>query len=83
MEPRPASNVIRIGFYKRCDPENVDVVVGFHASDFSPSMLAGLFFTGSNEQLQFEGFVSAADSLRDQKQSGSIESYSLNESWSC
>ena len=42
-------------------------------------MLAGLFFTGSNEQLQFEGFVSAADSLRDQKQSGSIKSYSLDE----
>ena len=79
LEPRPASNVIHIGFYNRCDPNNVDVVVGFHASDFSPSMLAGLFFTGSNEQLQFEGFVSAADSLRDQKQSGSIESYSLND----
>lgn len=79
LEPRPANNVIRIGFYNRCDPDNVDVVVGFHASDFSPSMLAGLFFTGSNEQLQFEGFVSAADSLRDQKQSGSLESYSLND----
>ena len=79
LAPRPASNVIRIGFHKKCNPDNVDVVVGFHASDFSPSMLAGLFFTGSNEQLQFEGFVSAADFLRDQKQSGSIDAYSLSE----
>ena len=79
LKPRPASNVIRIGFYNRCDPDNVDVVVGFHASDFSPSMLAGLFFTGSNEQLQFEGFVSAADFLRDQIRSGERIQYSLND----
>ncbi len=79
LEPRPASNVIRIGFYNRCDPDNVDVVVGFHASDFSPSMLASLFFTGSNEQLQFEGFVSAADTLRDQIHIGQRTEYPLDD----
>lgn len=65
LRPHPANSVIRIGFYGRCEPNSVTVVVGFRASDFSPEMLAGLFFTGSStaEQNGFEGFVGAADSL--------------------
>ena len=78
LQPHPASNLIRIGFHGMCDPNSVQTVVGFRASDFSPEMLAGLFFTGTNEQLQFEGFASAADSLREQIRSGARESYSLD-----
>lgn len=62
-----------------CDPNSVQTVVGFYTSDFSPEILAGLFFTATNEQLQFEGFASAADSLREQIRSGDRQSYLLND----
>jgi len=80
LQPHPATNLIRIGFHGMCDPSNVQAVVGFRASDFSPEMLAGFFFTGT-EQLQFEGFASAADLLREQIRSGDgdRQSYSLDE----
>ena len=77
--PHSADDVVRVGFFGRCDPNNVDIVVGFQASDFSPTMLASLFFTGATEHLQFEGFASAADSLRDRMRIGEIQSYSLND----
>ena len=64
LQPHLAENVVRVGFYGICNPSDVDVVVGFRASDFSPEILASLFFP--NEQLQFEGFASAADYLSDQ-----------------
>lgn len=79
LQPHPVTNLIRIGFHGMCNPSNVQAVVGFRASDFSPEMLAGLFFTGTNEQLQFEGFASAADSLREQIRSGDRQSYSLDD----
>jgi len=79
LQPHPVTNLSRIGFHGMCNPSNVQAVVGFRASDFSPEMLAGFFFTGTNEQLQFEGFASAADSLREQIRSGDRQSYSLDE----
>lgn len=79
LRPHAADDVIRVGFHKRCNPDNVNAVVGFRASDFSPTMLAGLFFTGTTEHLQFEGFASAADSLRDRVRSGDRQSYSLDD----
>ena len=63
LAPAPAHNVIRVGFYGHCDPESVDIITGCRASDLSPFMLAGFFFPETNEQLQFEGFASAADSI--------------------
>ncbi len=79
LRPHPATNLIRVGFHGKCNPNNVQNVVGFHTSDFSPEMLASLFFTGATEQLQFEGFASAADSLRDQIRNGDRQTYSLND----
>ncbi len=70
MSPRGAANVARIGFYGKCNPDEVDSVIGFRASDFAPEMLAGFFFTGTTENLQFEGFTSAADILFEQLQDG-------------
>lgn len=60
-----ADKVVRIGFYKACDPASVNEVVGFRASDFNPDMLASLFFTGSSsEQLQYEAFATVAYALQ-------------------
>ena len=79
LEPHPANadKVIRVGFHGKCDPNSVNVVAGFHASDFLPDMLAGLFFTGTSEQRQFEAFASAAYSLREQRNSRD-QTYSLD-----
>lgn len=63
LQPQRASKVTRIGFYRKCDPSQVDSVVGFNASDFNPEMLASLFFVGVTEQLQFEAFANAASTL--------------------
>lgn len=79
LEPRPANNVTRIGFHGKCNPESVDDVVGLRASDFDPTMLAGLFFTGRHEANQFEGFAGAANSCWDQMHNGNIQEYSLQD----
>ena len=79
LTPHGCANVTRVGFYGRCDPNAVDVVVGFRASDFRPEMLAGLFFTGSTEQLQFEAFATIADNLYQQIQNGQRQTYVLND----
>ena len=63
LNPHPADNVHRVGFYGKCDPNHVNILAGCRASDLSPLMLAGFFFPETNEQLQFEGFASAADSI--------------------
>ena len=63
LTPHRAHPVIRVGFHGKCDLNHVDIVAGCRASDLSPSMLAGFFFPETSEQLQFEGFVSAADSI--------------------
>ena len=63
LSPRSAKEVTRVGFHGRCDPEHVDIIAGCEASDLSPAMLAGFFFRETNEQLQFEMFTSAANSL--------------------
>ena len=63
LKPRSADSITRIGFHGKCDPNRVNIVAGCRASDLSSSMLAGFFFPETNEQLQFEGFVSAANSL--------------------
>lgn len=78
--PHGAADVRRIGFYGKCDPDGVDEVVGFRCSDFSPEMLAGLFFTGSElaEQNGFEGFVAAADALYQQTQMEQLRDYTLD-----
>ena len=66
LSAQAAANVQRVGFYKACDMESVDVVVGFRASDFNSEMLASLFFTGSSsaEYNAFEAFASATEALR-------------------
>ena len=79
LVPRSANNVIRIGFHGKCDPESVDDVVGFRASDFEPAMLAGLFFTGRHEANQFEAFAGAANFCWDQMHSGNRQLYSLDD----
>jgi DNA helicase HerA-like ATPase len=79
LSPRGVTNVIRVGFHGLCDPNNVRTVVGFHASDFSPEILAGLFFPYSNEQNQFEGFANAAHALREQIANSNRQSYSLDD----
>ena len=72
LTPHSASNIIRVGFYGKCDPNHVDILVGCRTSDLSPSMLANFFFPETTEQLQFEGFASAADSIEQ-------EPYSLDD----
>ena len=67
LTPHSADDIIRVGFHEKCDPNHVNILAGCRASDLSPSMLAGFFFPETSEQLQFEGFVSAADSI-DQNQ---------------
>jgi hypothetical protein len=57
LRPREVPNVTRVGFFGLCDPNSVQTVIGFRASDFSPEILASLFFPYSNEQNQFEGFA--------------------------
>lgn len=69
LSPHPANDVIRVGFHGKCDPNHVDILAGCRASDLSPSMLAGFFFPETNEQLQFEGFASAADSIEKEQYS--------------
>lgn len=78
LEPQGATNMVRIGFKGMCDPSCVDKVVGFRASDFSSTMLAHLFFTGSTpaEQNAFEGFAGAADGLAFKK---GDQGYTLDE----
>ena len=63
LAPHSANDIIRVGFHGKCDPNRVDILAGCRTSDLSPSMLAGFFFPETNEQLQFEGFASAADSI--------------------
>ena len=72
LNPHPAANVRRVGFHGKCDPNHVNILAGCRASDLSPLMLAGFFFPETNEQLQFEGFASAADSI-------GLDRYSLND----
>ena len=81
LEPQGASELIRVGFYKKCDPEKVDVVVGFNASDFNPDMLAGFFFTGSTspELNAYEGFARSAETLKQKIFNREIDSYSLED----
>lgn len=66
LSPRPVEDVVRGGFFGKCDPDSVDRVVGFAACDFDPEMLAGFFFSDAAEQNQFEGFASSALALRQQ-----------------
>ncbi|MDJ1170298.1 ATP-binding protein [Roseofilum sp. BLCC_M154] len=73
------SNVTRVGFHGLCDPNTVDAVVGFNASDFSPEILAGLFFPYSNEQAQFEGFAGAGDTLYQEVHSRDRQSYTTSD----
>jgi DNA helicase HerA-like ATPase len=72
LAPQRAINVVRIGFKGKCDPQHVDKVVGFMASDFGPSMLASLFFTGNTpaDQNAFEGFASSAYALKLKQKEG-------------
>lgn len=79
LEPHPATDVIRVGFAGKCDPNSVQTVVGFHASDFSSEMLAGLLFTGASDQRQFEGFASAAETLREEIYNRQRTNYSLGD----
>ena len=60
LEPHRLSNIVHIGFHGECDPNEVDQVVGFSASDFSPFFLGSLFFNAEQDVLQYEAFVGVA-----------------------
>ena len=79
LTPRAAECVTRIGFHGQCNPDSVDDVVGFHASDFNPSMLAGLLFTSTDSPLQFEAFAGAADFWYSRMLNNDCETYTLND----
>jgi hypothetical protein len=81
LVPHGATNVKRIGFYGKCDPNKVDEVVGFKSSDFAPEILAGLFFFGSStpERNAYEGFAGAAYALSELVEAGSKNEYSLDD----
>ena len=78
IHPRGLQNLVRIGFFERCDHNLVDHVVGFMTSDFDPEVLASYFFTGLTEQLQFEGFAMAAEAVRQNMIDNRKSSYSLD-----
>ena len=63
LAPRSAEGVTRVGF-EGYDSKAVNVIVGCNASDLDPFMLAGFFFPRTEEGLQFEKFVSVANSLQ-------------------
>ncbi|MXZ00132.1 ATP-binding protein [Candidatus Poribacteria bacterium] len=63
LTPHSPADIRRVGFHGKCDSDRVDIVAGCRASDLAPAMLAGFFFPETSEQLQFEGFVRAADSI--------------------
>lgn len=63
--PEGIQNIIRVGFYQECDPDKVDVILGFKASDFQPELLGRLFFPHRGEQLQAEGFINCVHTLRE------------------
>lgn len=81
LQPHAAPDVVRIGFHGRCEADKMDDVVAFHASYFSPEMLAGFFFTGSSaaEQNAYEGFAGAADALYQEIQNETRSTYSLDD----
>ena len=74
---RGVTDVIRVGFYGLCDPNSVKTVIGFRASDFSPEMLAALFFSSNDPPLQFEAFATAAYALRQRNDNN--RTYSLDQ----
>jgi hypothetical protein len=71
--PYKPDDIIKVGFYKKCDHNKVDMVVGFNASDFEPDILAGFFFTNESEQLQYEGFAYCTDYTKQNRQDYSID----------
>ncbi len=77
LGPHGCNSLVRIGFYGLCQEDDVDHVVGFRASDFRPDELAGLLFSESNEDKQFESFASAADSLYQSVENRELQSYLL------
>lgn len=81
LRPRGARGLKRIGFHGACNPADVDVVVGFRASDFLPDLLAGLFFPGSTpaENNAFEALAGVAHFFREQLRDGSLQTYSMQD----
>lgn len=81
LKAHKAANVQRIGFHGKCNPNAVDLVVGFRASDFYPEILAGLFFPGSStpERNAYEGLAAAAHALFEQVENKAIQSYSVQD----
>lgn len=66
IAPKAAQNVLRVGLHQRCNPDSIDIEIGFDASDFSPTMLASLFFPSHGEANQYEAFAGAADTLAEE-----------------
>lgn len=80
LRSQAGENIIKVGFYKRCDPNSVDMVVGFRASHFNPEMLAALMFPDNGEQNQYEAFAGATHTLRESRSSdNSPREYSLDD----
>src|SRR5262249_19109394 len=81
LHPQAATDVRRIGFHRRCEPDAVDEVLGSCCSDFYPEMLAGLFFTESGpvEQNSYDAFAGAAQALDQRVRSGDLPAYNLDQ----
>jgi DNA helicase HerA-like ATPase len=79
LSPHGAEDIVKVGFFQRCNPEVVDHVVGFYASDFSPEMLASLFFTAQDSPLQFENFAAAISAVRERAFTNGTRQYTLDD----
>jgi uncharacterized protein len=79
LEPRGCSDVLRIGIQGLCDANKVDKIIGFHASDFTPQTLAGLFFPETEENREHDIFANIAFGLREQIENGDIGSFSVEQ----
>lgn len=64
IEPAAAKEMTRIGFYIgfNVDYSQYDIVIGFNASDFSPTLLASFFSFNDNQE---EEFIAAVQSIRE------------------
>ena len=77
--PRGCNSVIRIGIFGYCDPDVVDVVIGFNASEFLPHQFASLFFTANEDQRAFDILLHAAEKLRTQVELEELDSYTTTD----
>jgi hypothetical protein len=79
IAPAAAEEMTRIGFYigDNVDYGRYDIVIGFNASEFSPTRLASFFTFNENQE---EEFIQAAQTVRDRNENGGrITPYRLDD----